>query len=179
VLLEKDFKFESVAIVVENNDFASRPHRTGRADAEGRQEGRFSTSTQDRNDTNWYATITRIPASRPDLVIVSISAVQAANSSSTYAEAGITTPRSGLSAPPRIFGVRWVRRPARSAGARGLLREERNQHAGPEGIRREARSARAEELNEAHDVTYWDVASYDAVRLVADAIKRGGPQRDT
>ena len=32
------------------------------------------------------------------------------------------------------------------------------------------------ELNETHDVTYWDVASYDAVRLVADAIKRGGPQ---
>jgi ABC-type branched-subunit amino acid transport system substrate-binding protein len=25
-------------------------------------------------------------------------------------------------------------------------------------------------------VTYWDVASYDAVRLVADAVKRGGPQ---
>jgi ABC-type branched-subunit amino acid transport system substrate-binding protein len=32
------------------------------------------------------------------------------------------------------------------------------------------------ELNETHDVTYWDVASYDAVRLVADALKRGGPQ---
>jgi len=30
------------------------------------------------------------------------------------------------------------------------------------------------ELNEQHDVTYWDVASYDAVRLVADAIKRAG-----
>ena len=25
-------------------------------------------------------------------------------------------------------------------------------------------------------MTYWDVASYDAVRLVADAVKRGGPQ---
>ena len=25
-------------------------------------------------------------------------------------------------------------------------------------------------------MTYWDIASYDAVRLVADAIKRGGPQ---
>jgi ABC-type branched-subunit amino acid transport system substrate-binding protein len=32
------------------------------------------------------------------------------------------------------------------------------------------------ELNEAHDVTYWDAASYDAVRLVADTIKRGGPK---
>jgi hypothetical protein len=32
------------------------------------------------------------------------------------------------------------------------------------------------ELNETDDVTYWDVASYDAARLVADALKHGGRQ---
>ena len=32
------------------------------------------------------------------------------------------------------------------------------------------------DLNEPHDVTYWDVARYDEVRLVAEAVNRGGPQ---
>ena len=32
------------------------------------------------------------------------------------------------------------------------------------------------ELNESARRDHWDVVSYDAVRLVADAVKRGGPQ---
>ena len=134
--------------------------------------------TQDRNDTNWYATITRIPASKPDLVIVSISAVQAANFVKQYAEAGIATPLfSDYPPPPRIF----ERQVGMQAGKIGLVRaaffvkSETNTPAQKEFVAKlEARVQK--DLNEPHDVTYWDVASYDAVRLVADAVKRGGPQ---
>src|SRR5258708_20759580 len=92
VLLEKDFKFESVAIIVENNDFGLTFRKNMVALMQKAGKKVVLDVTQDRNDTNWYATITRIPASKPDLVIVSISAVQAANFVKQYAEAGITTP---------------------------------------------------------------------------------------
>lgn len=67
------------------------------------------------------------------------------------------------------------------AGRIGLVRaaffmkSENNTPAQKEFVAKlEARAQK--ELNETHDVTYWDVASYDAVRLVTDALKRGGPQ---
>jgi branched-chain amino acid transport system substrate-binding protein len=177
-LLEKDFKFQTVAIIVENNDFGLtfRKNMVGLMEKAGKKV--VLDVTQDRSDTNWYATITRIPASKPDLVIVSISAVQAANFVKQYAEAGITTPLfSDYPPPPRIF----ERQVGLQAGKIGLVRaaffvkSETNTPAQKEFVAKlEARAQK--DLNEAHDVTYWDVASYDAVRLVADAIKRGGPQ---
>jgi branched-chain amino acid transport system substrate-binding protein len=177
-LLEKNFKFESVAIIVENNDFglSFRKNMTALMAKAGKKV--VLDVTQDRNDANWYATITRIPAAKPDLVIVSISAVQAANFVKQYAEAGITTPLfSDYPPPPRIF----ERQVGLQAGKIGLVRaaffvkSDTNTPAQKEFVAKlEARAQT--ELNEAHDVTYWDVASYDAVRLVADAIKRGGPQ---
>jgi len=177
-LLEKDFKFESVAIIVENNDFGLTFRKNMVALMQKAGKKVVLDVTQDRNDTNWYATITRIPASKPDLAIVSISAVQAANFVKQYAEAGITTPLfSDYPPPPRIF----ERQVGMQAGKIGLVRaaffvkSETNTPAQKEFVAKlEARAQK--ELNEAHDVTYWDVASYDAVRLVADAIKRGGPQ---
>jgi branched-chain amino acid transport system substrate-binding protein len=177
-LLEKDFKFESVAIIVENNDFGLTFRKNMVALMQKAGKKVVLDVTQDRSDTNWYATITRIPASKPDLVIVSISAVQAANFVKQYAEAGITTPLfSDYPPPPRIF----ERQVGMQAGKIGLVRaaffvkSETNTPAQKEFVAKlEARAQR--ELNEAHDVTYWDVASYDAVRLVADAIRRGGPQ---
>jgi branched-chain amino acid transport system substrate-binding protein len=177
-LLEKDFKFESVAIIVENNDFGLTFRKNMVALMQKAGKKVVLDVTQDRNDTNWYATITRIPASKPDLVIVSISAVQAANFVKQYAEAGITTPLfSDYPPPPRIF----ERQVGTQAGRIGLVRaaffvkSETNTPTQKEFVAKlEARAQK--ELNEAHDVTYWDVASYDAVRLVADAIKRGGPQ---
>jgi len=177
-LLEKDFKFESVAVIVENNDFGLTFRKNMVALMQKAGKKVVLDVTQDRNDTNWYATITRIPASKPDLVIVSISAVQAANFVKQYAEAGITTPLfSDYPPPPRIF----ERQVGTQAGRIGLVRaaffvkSETNTSAQKEFVAKlEARAQK--ELNEAHDVTYWDVASYDAVRLVADAIKRGGPQ---
>jgi branched-chain amino acid transport system substrate-binding protein len=179
-LLAKDFKFESVAIIVENNDFGLTFRKNMVALMQKAGKKVVLDVTQDRNDTNWYATITRIPASKPDLVIVSISAVQAANFVKQYAEAGITTPLfSDYPPPPRIF----ERQVGLQAGKIGLVRasffvtSETNTPAQKEFVAKlEARAQK--ELNEAHDVTYWDVASYDAVRLVADAIKRGGPQAD-
>ncbi len=177
-LLEKDFKFDSVAIIVENNDFGLTFRKNMVALMQKAGKKVVLDVTQDRNDTNWYATITRIPASKPDLVIVSISAVQAANFVKQYAEAGIATPLfSDYPPPPRIF----ERQVGIQAGKIGLVRaaffvkSETNTPAQKEFVAKlEARAQK--ELNEAHDVTYWDVASYDAVRLVADAIKRGGPQ---
>lgn len=176
--LEKNFKFESVAIIVENNDFGLTFRKNMVALMQKAGKKVVLDVTQDRNDTNWYATITRIPASKPDLVIVSISAVQAANFVKQYAEAGITTPLfSDYPPPPRIF----ERQVGTQAGRIGLVRaaffvkSETNTPAQKDFVAKlEARAQK--ELNEAHDVTYWDVASYDAVRLVADAIKRGGPQ---
>jgi branched-chain amino acid transport system substrate-binding protein len=177
-LLQKDFKFESVAIIVENNDFGLTFRKNMVALMEKAGKKVVLDVTQDRNDTNWYATITRIPASKPDLVIVSISAVQAANFVKQYAEAGIATPLfSDYPPPPRIF----ERQVGLQAGKIGLVRaaffvkSDSNTPVQKEFVARlEARAQK--ELNEAHDVTYWDVASYDAVRLVADALKRGGPQ---
>jgi branched-chain amino acid transport system substrate-binding protein len=177
-LLQKDFKFESVAIIVENNDFGLTFRKNMVALMEKAGKKVVLDVTQDRNDTNWYATITRIPASKPDLVIVSISAVQAANFVKQYAEAGITTPLfSDYPPPPRIF----ERQVGLQAGKIGLVRaaffvkSDTNTPVQKEFVAKlEARAQK--ELNEAHDVTYWDVASYDAVRLVADAVKRGGPQ---
>ena len=177
-LLQKDFKFDSVAIIVENNDFGLSFRRNMIDLMQKAGKKVVLDVTQDRNDTNWYATITRIPASKPDLVIVSISAVQAANFVKQYAEAGITTPLfSDYPPPPRIF----ERQVGAQAGKVGLVRaaffakDATNSPAQKEFVAKlEARVQK--ELNEAHDVTYWDVASYDAVRLVADAIKRGGPK---
>jgi branched-chain amino acid transport system substrate-binding protein len=177
-LLQKDFKFETVAIIVENNDFGLTFRKNMVALMEKAGKKVVLDVTQDRSDTNWYATITRIPASKPDLVIVSISAVQAANFVKQYAEAGITTPLfSDYPPPPRIF----ERQVGLQAGKIGLVRaaffvkSETNTPAQKEFVAKlEARAQK--ELNEAHDVTYWDVASYDAVRLVADAVKRGGPK---
>ena len=177
-LLQKDFKFDSVAIIVENNDFglSFRKNMVDLMQKAGKKV--VLDVTQDRSDTNWYATITRIPPAKPDLVIVSISAVQAANFVKQYAEAGITTPLfSDYPPPPRIF----ERQVGAQAGKIGLVRaaffvkSDSNTPAQKEFVARlEARVKK--ELNEDHDVTYWDVASYDAVRLVADAIKRGGPK---
>lgn len=177
-LLQKDFKFDSVAIIVENNDFGLTFRKNMTALMQKAGKKLVLDVTQDRSDTNWYSTITRIPNTKPDLVIVSISAGQAANFVKQYAEAGITTPLfSDYPPPPRIF----EKQVGAQAGKIGLVRaaffvkSDTNTPAQKDFVAKlEARVQK--DLNEAHDVTYWDVASYDAVRLVADAIRRGGPK---
>jgi branched-chain amino acid transport system substrate-binding protein len=177
-LLLKDFKFDSVAIIVENNDFGLtfRKNMTALMLKAGKKI--VLDVTQDRNDTNWYSTITRIPNAKPDLVIVSISAVQAANFVKQYAEAGITTPLfSDYPPPPRIF----ERQVGPQAGKIGLTRaaffieSDSNTPAQKEFVVK-LKARVQKDLNEDHHPTHWDIASYDAVRLVADAVKRGGPK---
>lgn len=177
-LLEKDFKFESVAIIVENNDFGLTFRKNMVALMQKAGKKVVLDVTQDRNDTNWYSTITRIPNAKPDLVIVSISAVQAANFVKQYAEAGITTPLfSDYPPPPRIF----ERQVGQQAGKIGLTRaaffieSDTNTPAQKEFVGK-LKARVQKDLNEDHHPTHWDIASYDAVRLVADAIKRGGPK---
>jgi branched-chain amino acid transport system substrate-binding protein len=175
-VLQKVFKFQSVAIVVENNDFGLtfRKNMLGLMEKAGKKIA--LDITQDRSDTNWYSTITRIPAAKPDLVIVSISAGQAANFVKQYAEAGITIPLfSDYPPPPNIF----ERQVGAQAGKIGLVRaafflkSDTNTPAQKEFVQK-LESRAQKELNEKHDTTHWDVASYDAIRLVGDALKRGG-----
>src|ERR1700748_729219 len=156
-LLQKDFKFDSVAIIVENNDFGLtfRKNMTALMQKAGKKIA--LDITQDRNDTNWYSTITRIPNAKPDLVIVSISAVQAANFVKQYAGAGITTPLfSDYPPPPRIF----EKQVGAQAGKIGLVRavffvkSDTHTPAQKEFVAKlEARVKK--ELNEDHDVTHW------------------------
>jgi len=177
-VLGRTFKFETVAIIVENNDFGLtfRKNMLGLMEKAGKKV--VLDVTQDRNDTNWYSTITRIPNAKPDLVIVSISAVQAANFVKQYAEAGITTPLfSDYPPPPRIF----ERQVGQQAGKVGLVRaaffleSDTNTPAQKDFVGK-LKARVQKDLNEAHNPTHWDIASYDAVRLVADAVKRGGPK---
>lgn len=177
-VLERTFKYQTVAVIVENNDFGLtfRKNMLGLLAKAGKKV--VLDVTQDRNDTNWYSTITRIPAAKPDLVIVSISAVQAANFVKQYAEAGITTPLfSDYPPPPRIF----ERQVGQQAGKVGLVRaaffleSDTNTPAQKDFVAK-LKARVQKDLNEAHNPTHWDVASYDAVRLVADALKRGGPK---
>lgn len=177
-VLEKVFKFQSVAVIVENNDFGLTFRKNMLALMEKAGKKIALDITQDRGDTNWYATITRIPAAKPDLVIVSISAGQAANFVKQYAEAGITTPLFSDYPPPPYLFERQVGAQAGKIGlvrAAFFLKSDTNSAVQKEFVSKlEARVKK--ELNEDHAPTYWDVASYDGVYLVADALKRGGPK---
>lgn len=175
-LLQRKFKFETVAIAVENNDFGLTFRKNMIALLEKAGKKIVLDVTQDRGDTNWYSTITRIPAAKPDLVIVSISAVQAANFVKQYAEAGITTPLFADYPPPPYLFERQVGMQAGKIGlvrAAFFLKSDNNTPAQKEFIQKlEARVKK--EINEDHHTTHWDVASYDSIYLVADTLKRSG-----
>src|SRR6516165_2655628 len=75
-ILLKKFKFNSVAILVENNDFGLS-FRDNMRDTFTKANIKIALDIpQDRHDTNWYSVITRIQGARPDIVVVSISAGQ-------------------------------------------------------------------------------------------------------
>ena len=109
--------------MVENNDFGLTFRKNMVALMQKAGKKVVLDVTQDRSDTNWYSTITRIPASKPDLVIVSISAVQAANFVKQYAESGhhhaavlrLSAAAAHLRAPGRArrpAGSAWSARPS-------------------------------------------------------------------
>ncbi len=175
-LLFEHFKFATVAMIVENNDFGLtfRGNMKGYLERAGKKV--ILDLTQDRHDTNWYATITRIQAAKPDLVVVSIAAGQAANFVKQYAEAGVTIPLfSDYPPPPYIFERQVGPQAGKIRLVRGtfFLKGPNNTPAQKAFVAKfEPRVERT--IGQKHNTTHWDIASYDAVRLVADAIKRGG-----
>ena len=103
LLLEK-FRFKTVAILVENNDFGLSFRDNMRRSLERANVRVVLDVAQDRQDANWYSIITRIKGLEPDLVVVSISADQAATFVKQYAESNLKTPLfSDYTPPPYIF----------------------------------------------------------------------------
>ena len=118
LLLEK-FTFKTAAILVENNDFGLSFRDNMRRSLERANVQVVLDIAQDRQDANWYSTITRIKGAAPDLVVVSISADQAANFVKQYAESNLKTPLfSDYTPPPYIF----EKQVGLQAGRIGLVR---------------------------------------------------------
>ena len=73
LLLEK-FTFKTAAILVENNDFGLSFRGNIRKTLERAGVQIVLDIPQDRQDANWYSTITRIKGAAPDIVLMSVSA---------------------------------------------------------------------------------------------------------
>jgi branched-chain amino acid transport system substrate-binding protein len=173
-LLLDTFDFSSAAILVENNDFGLSFRDNMRRAFEAAGIAIVLDIPQDRQDVNWYSTITRIRAADPDLVVVSVSAGQAANFVKQYAESHVTTPLfSDYTPPPYIFEEQV----GLQAGEIGLVRGTFFlSH--PDMTARQRAFVEAfeplveRELGEPRPTVHWDMVTYDAVMIVADALRR-------
>ena len=177
-LLLETFAFKSAAILVENNDFGLSFRDNVRRALEQAGVRIVVDIAQDRQDTNWYSTITRIFAAAPDIVVVSISAGQAANFIKQYAESNVKIPLfSDYPPPPYIF----EKQVGEFAGRIGLVRGTFYLNHPDTTARQKAFVAKFEPLvqeavGEPKPTVHWDLVTYDAVMIVADALKRGGAQ---
>jgi branched-chain amino acid transport system substrate-binding protein len=175
-LLLETFKVKTAAILVENNDFGLTFRDNMRKALEQAGVQIVLDIPQDRQDANWYSTITRIKGAAPDIVVMSVSAGQAANFIKQYAESNVKTQLfSDYAPPPYIFESQV----GAQAGAVGLVRGAfflSNPDATPRQKAFVASFEPAVEkaLGEKRPAVHWDIVTYDAVMLVADAIKRGG-----
>jgi branched-chain amino acid transport system substrate-binding protein len=175
LLLEK-FTFKTAAILVENNDFGLSFRGNIRKTLERAGVQIVLDIPQDRQDANWYSTITRIKGAAPDIVVMSISAGQAANFIKQYAESNVKTLLfSDYTPPPYIFESQV----GPQAGKVGLVRGAfflNNPDATPRQKAFVARFEPAVEkaLGEQRPAVHWDIVTYDAVVLIADAVRRGG-----
>jgi hypothetical protein len=137
-LLGWDSKFESVAIIVENNDFGLtfRKNMVALREKAGKNSRRHAGLQRHQLacDHHAHSGFQARSRHRVDLGSPGGEFRQAICRGRHYHAAilGLSATAAHLRASGRQAG--WQDRP----GARGLLREERNQHAGPEGIRREA-----------------------------------------
>jgi branched-chain amino acid transport system substrate-binding protein len=173
LLLEK-FKFKTAAILVENNDFGLSFRENIRKAFEKKAIKVVLDVPQDRSDTNWYSIITQIQGSKPDIVVASVSAGQAANFVKQYAESGLTIPLFFDYPPPPYIFEKQV---GLQAGKLGLVRGAfflKNPAMPPREAEFVAKfEPRVEQaLGEKHPTVHWDIVTYDAVMLVADALKR-------
>ncbi len=179
-LLLQKFQFKTAAILVENNDFGLSFRKNIREILERKGIKVVLDIPQDRHDVNWYSIITSIQGANPDIVVASISAGQAANFVKQYAESNMKTPLFFDYPPPPYIFEKQV---GEQAGKLGLVRGAfflKN----PDMSQREkdfvaAFEPRAEkELGAPHPTVHWDIVTYDAVMLVADALKRAGAKPD-
>jgi branched-chain amino acid transport system substrate-binding protein len=177
-LLLKTFKFKTAAVLVENDDFGLS-FRKNMVAALGKAGVKIVLDApQDREDANWYSVLTRVQATKPDIVIVSIAAGQAANFVKQYAESNLKIPVfSDYPPPPYIF----EKQVGKQAGKIGLVRGTFFLHHPKESAAQTAFIAKFEPalqkaINAKQETTHWDIVTYDAVMLVADALKRGGPK---
>ncbi len=177
--LLKKFNFASVAILVENNDFGLSFRENMRDTFEKAKIKIAIDIPQDRQDTNWYSVITRIQGASPDIVVVSISAGQAANFVKQYAESNVKIPLfSDYPPPPYIF----EKQVGPQAGKIGLVRGAFFLDGPGATPKQKEFVAKFEpivekELGEKRPTVHWDIVTYDAVMLTADALKRGNSAR--
>jgi len=175
LLLEK-FRFKTAAILVENNDFGLSFRGNIRKTRERAGVQVVLDMLQDRHEASWYSTITRIKGAAPDIVLLSVSAAQSANFIKQYAESNLKTPLfSDYTPPPHIFESQV----GPQAGQVGLVRAAFFLNDPDATPRQKAFVARFEPavekaLGEKRPAVHWDIVTYDAVMLIADAVKRGG-----
>ena len=176
ILLET-FKFKTAAILVENNDFGLSFRDNMRKALEKAGIKIVLDAPQDRSDANWYSTITQIKGANPDIVVMSISAVQAANFVKQYAESGLKIPLfSDYPAPPYIF----EKQVGAQAGKIGLVRGAFYLSRDPSNNQRQKdysakfEPAASKLMGEPRPAVYWDATTYDAMMMVADVLKRAG-----
>jgi hypothetical protein len=135
LLLEK-FTFKTAAILVENNDFGLSFRANIRKRLEQAGVRIVLDIPQDRQDANWYSTITRIKGAAPDLVVLWSRPVRRPTSSGCreqrqdpvvlglhtaalhFREPGRTAGRTGGAGAGRLF-LEQPRRDAASEGVRG------------------------------------------------------------
>ncbi len=175
-ILLKKFKFKSAAILVENNDFGLSFRENVRDAFEKANIAIALDIPQDRHDTNWYSVITRIQGAAPDMVVVSISAGQAANFVKQYAESNVKIPLfSDYPPPPYIF----EKQVGQQAGKIGLIRGAFFLD-GPDITPKQKEFVTKfeplaeKEMGTKRPTVHWDIVTYDAVMLTADVLKRGG-----
>ncbi len=175
-LLLKKFKFKSAAILVENNDFGLSFRKNVRETLEKAKIKIAIDIPQDRHDTNWYSVITRIQGASPDIVVVSISAGQAANFVKQYAESNVKIPLfSDYPPPPYIF----EKQVGLQAGKIGLIRGAFFLNGPNATPKQKAFVAKFEPIVEKatgqrRPTVHWDIVTYDAVIMAANALKRSG-----
>lgn len=175
-LLLQTFKFKTAAMLVENNDFGLSFRKNMRKRLEDAGVKFVLDVPQDRHDANWYSTITQIQGANPDIVVASISAGQAANFVKQYAESGLKTPLFFDYPPPPYIFEKQV---GTQAGKIGLVRgtfflTDPNMPQKQKDFVAKFEPLVEKATGEKRPTVHWDLVTYDAVMLVADALKRGG-----
>ena len=179
-LLLKTFKFKTAAVLVENDDFGLSFSKNMVDILQRAGIKIVLQAAQDREDANWYATLTRVQAAKPDVVIVSIAAGQAANFVKQYAEGNIQIPVfSDYPPPPYIFEKQVGLQAGKIGLVRGtfFLQHPKETEAQKDFIAK-FEPALEKAINAKQSTTHWDIVTYEAVMLVADALKRGGTKPD-